>query len=54
MKRLATADPAYPQRVHSVLRSPLFKRSGTGWIADPATLPDASAEREMTGDYTHV
>ena len=32
MKRLAAADPTYPQRVHSVLRSPLFTRSGAGWI----------------------
>jgi adenine/guanine phosphoribosyltransferase-like PRPP-binding protein len=39
MKRLSAADPAYPQRVHSVLRSPLFIRSSAGWIPDPATLP---------------
>jgi adenine/guanine phosphoribosyltransferase-like PRPP-binding protein len=40
MKRLAAADPTYPQRVHSVLRSPLFTRSGAGWIPDPSTMPD--------------
>jgi adenine/guanine phosphoribosyltransferase-like PRPP-binding protein len=39
MKRLAAADPTYPQRVHSVLRSPLFTRSSAGWIPDPSTLP---------------
>ena len=54
MNRLAAADPAYPQRVHSVLRSPLFKRLGAGWAPDPATAPDASADMEVTGDRSHV
>jgi adenine/guanine phosphoribosyltransferase-like PRPP-binding protein len=39
MKRLGAADPAYPQKVHSVLRSPLFRRSSAGWTPDPATCP---------------
>jgi adenine/guanine phosphoribosyltransferase-like PRPP-binding protein len=54
MERLAAADPTYPQRVHSVLRSPLFNRFGAGWVPDPATLPDASADMEDTGDRRHV
>jgi adenine/guanine phosphoribosyltransferase-like PRPP-binding protein len=44
IKRLGAADPAFPQRVRSVLRSPLFRRSSAGWIPDPATLPDLEAE----------
>jgi adenine/guanine phosphoribosyltransferase-like PRPP-binding protein len=54
MERLAAADPTYPQRVHSVLRSPLFKRFGAGWIPDPTTLADASPDTEVTGDRAHV
>ena len=49
LARLAAADSSYPQRVHSVLRCPLFKRLGAGWAADPATLPDAS-DMEVSGD----
>jgi adenine/guanine phosphoribosyltransferase-like PRPP-binding protein len=45
IKLLGAADPTYPQRVHSVLRSPLFRRSSAGWIPDPATLPDLGAEQ---------
>ncbi len=40
--RLAAADPAYPRRVHSVLRSPLFRRCGGGWTPDEGTLPDTT------------
>ncbi len=54
MERLAAADPGYPQRVYSVLRSPLFKRFGAGWALDPATLPDARADMEGNGDPGHV
>jgi adenine/guanine phosphoribosyltransferase-like PRPP-binding protein len=39
MKRLSAVDPTYPQRVRSVLRSPLFTRSSAGWIPDPSTVP---------------
>jgi adenine/guanine phosphoribosyltransferase-like PRPP-binding protein len=41
MKRLGAADPAYPQRVHSVLKSPLFTWSRAGWIPDPSTWPNS-------------
>jgi adenine/guanine phosphoribosyltransferase-like PRPP-binding protein len=36
---LAAVDPTLPQRVRSVLKSPLFRRSSTGWVPDPTTFP---------------
>jgi adenine/guanine phosphoribosyltransferase-like PRPP-binding protein len=38
--KLAAIDPAYPSLVNSPIRCPLFRRSGTGWAPDWATLPD--------------
>ena len=39
---LAAADPRYPRLVHSVLRSPLFRRCDGGWTPDPATFPEGA------------
>jgi hypoxanthine phosphoribosyltransferase len=42
-KALAAADPRYPRTVHSVLKSPLFRRTCDGWMPDPDTFPDGDA-----------
>ncbi len=39
MESLRVAFPDQPPRVRSVLKSPLFHRSKTGWVQDPSTLP---------------
>jgi len=39
--RLAAADPTFPRRVRSVLKSPLFRRCSQGWMPDPTTFPES-------------
>ncbi len=38
--KLAAIDPEFPSLVRSPIRCPLFRRSGTGWAPDFATMPD--------------
>jgi adenine/guanine phosphoribosyltransferase-like PRPP-binding protein len=38
--KLSAIDPAYRSLVTSPICCPLFRKSGTGWVPDPATMPD--------------
>jgi hypothetical protein len=51
--RLAASDRSYPDKVHSVLRSPLFRRCGGGWMPDPSTYPEPVLPARP-GNYVHV
>lgn len=39
IEALGAFDPTLPSRVRSVLKCPLFRRSGAGWAPDPTTFP---------------
>jgi hypothetical protein len=49
---LTAVDPHYPRLVHSVLKSPLFRRCDGGWTPDPATFPGGAAA-ETSRNRTH-
>jgi adenine/guanine phosphoribosyltransferase-like PRPP-binding protein len=52
-EQIARADPAYRCRVHSVLRSPLFRRGREGWWPDPQTFPERDSA-SVAGDAVNV